>query len=84
MIEVIRWISIICLWIVTGCMIVVMIRMVRLSKTLDKQVDLYKVATDEMWAARDKYYNKKNALELERMKQNEDIRENRDPVRAEY
>ncbi len=42
MIEVIWWISIILLWFVTGCNVVVMIRMKRLSKALDNQVQIWR------------------------------------------
>lgn len=42
MIEVIQWISIVLLWIVTGLNVVVMIRTKRLSKELDTQVKIWK------------------------------------------
>ncbi len=42
MIDVIQWTSIVLLWIVTGLNVVVMIRMKRLSKELDTQVQIWR------------------------------------------
>lgn len=42
MIEVIRWVSIVLLWIVTGLNVVVGIRTKRLNKELDEAVQLWR------------------------------------------
>lgn len=42
MIEVIQWISLVLLWIVTGLNVVVMIRTKRLNKELDEAVQLWR------------------------------------------
>ena len=45
--EAIRWISIVMLWIVTGCMVVLTVRMNRTRGELENQV--------RIWKARNKY-----------------------------
>ena len=56
--EAIRWISIVMLWIVTGCMVVLTVRTRRIQSELENQV--------RIWKARNEYEkensNETNAL----------------------